>query len=116
MGKYLRSLGGGKRNQPRRSGKKKKREQRCASRHLPRSPKPADMPPRTLRTIHSRSSLSSSSISKAIVRKWDWLLEISFVHSGRGVPPPTGGVVEVEFDVGSQIVSRKRRNSLVMDE
>jgi hypothetical protein len=61
--------------------------------------------------------LSSSSISKAVVRrKWDWLLEISFVHSGRRVPPPTGGVVEEEFDVGSQIVNRKRRNSLVMDE
>lgn len=111
MGKYLGSLGGGKRNQPRRSRKEMKKR-----RHPPRSPKPADMPPRTLRTIHSRSSLSSSSISKAVVRKWNWLLEISLVHSGRGVPPPTGGLAEVEFDVGSQIVSRKRRNSLVIDE
>jgi len=49
------------------------------------------------------------------MRNWGWLLKISFVHSGKEVPP-TGGVVEVEFEDGSQIVSRKRRNSLVMDE
>ena len=91
-----------------------RRNEKCEA-HPPRSPKPADMPPRTLRIIHSRSSLSSSSICQAVVRNLDWLLEISFVHSGKGVPP-IGGVVEVEFEVGSQIVSRKRRNSLVMDE
>jgi hypothetical protein len=48
------------------------------------------------------------------VRRLDWLLEIRFVHSGRGVPLIDG--VEVEFNVGSQIVSRKRRKSLVIDE
>ena len=115
MGKYLRSLGRGE-GEISQGEAERKKEGRKGERHPPRSPKPADMPPRTLRTIHSRSSLSSSSISKAVVRKWDWLLEISFVHSGRGVPPPTGGVDEVEFNVGSHIVNKKRRNSLVMDE
>ena len=78
---------------------------------LPRKPNPADIPPNMLRTIHSRSSLSSSRVSSTCVNKLLLLCAHGkcLVHSGRGFSG-------LGVDDGSQIVRRKRRKSLVMDE
>jgi hypothetical protein len=82
--------------------------------NLPRKPNPADIPPNILRTIHSRSSLSSSRISSTCVNRFLLLFAHCkyLVHSGRGL----SGLGIVEVDAGSQIVSSKRRKSFVRDE
>ena len=79
--------------------------------NLPRRPKPAAMPPSTFRTIHSRSNLSSSRISRAstitgLVKK---LLALYCGGSGCWEVPG-------EADAGRQMVSRERRNNLLREE
>ena len=82
--------------------------------NLPRKPNPADIPPNMLRTIHSRSSLSSSRIPSTCVNKFLLLCAHCkcLVHSGRGF----SGLGIVEVGAGSQIVSSRRRKSFVRDE
>ena len=94
---------------------------------LPRKPKPAAIPPRTLRTTHSRSSLSSSSSSRAATI-------IGCVNTvAFGCSAEAAGLVVVAIEFVSEPVSwmsdgprftpsgrhkdrQKRRNSLVREE
>jgi len=73
--------------------------------NAPRSPKPADIPPRTFLTIHSRSSLSSSMIPKAVeIMILVVAFEVQVLDADDG------------FEEGRQIDSKKRRNSLLIEE
>jgi len=78
---------------------------------MTRKPNPADMPPRTLRTIHSRSNLSSSRISRAPPKS---VVLLRMPGSHPGACPWVE--FENEGDAGSQIVRRNRRKSFVKEE
>jgi hypothetical protein len=81
-------------------------EQNLGHSDVPRRPKPADIPPRTFLTIHSRSNLSSSKTLKTLDMKW------LSVCPGLQPLSTLGGCEHA----GCQIESRNRRNSLDIEE